>query len=171
LRIREFKAEKTKGDLIYFRDGTYDKSTGLAKYKTKELPSVLDKMTKLHKANTDKPLFYFKYFLWCVVAVFRCICFLDVYSIDGGFSEGNVFCTWRAGAYFDFDLRLVRSQAAVSYTYDHYERSELLSSPLNSASSRLVLTSFRISFSSLAELPRRLRSSSTVSIAVGFMPH
>src|SRR5689334_10688104 len=48
LRMREFKAEKTEGNVVYFREGTYDTSTGLAKYKQKQLPYVLDKMTKLH---------------------------------------------------------------------------------------------------------------------------
>ena len=53
LRIKEFKVERTDGSLIYFREGTYDKKTGLAKYKAKQLPYVLDKMTKLHKATTN----------------------------------------------------------------------------------------------------------------------
>jgi hypothetical protein len=62
LRIRDFKVEKNEGELIRFPEGTYEKSTGLAKYKTKELPYVLDKMTKLHKANTSQPLYFLNVF-------------------------------------------------------------------------------------------------------------
>lgn len=62
LRIREFKPEKTEGDTVYFRDGKYSKSSGVAIQKSKKLPYVLDKMTKLHKANTNSPLFYLNIF-------------------------------------------------------------------------------------------------------------
>ena len=62
LRIREFKVEKTEGDVVYFKDGSYVKSTGLAKHKVKQLPFVLDKMTKLHKANTNSPLYFLNIF-------------------------------------------------------------------------------------------------------------
>lgn len=62
LRVREFKVEKTEGDVIYFKDGTYNKATGLAAQKVKKLPTVLDKMTKIHKANTNSPLFYLNIF-------------------------------------------------------------------------------------------------------------
>jgi hypothetical protein len=58
LRIREFKVEKTEGDVVYFKDGSYVKSTGVAKNKVKQLPFVLDKMTKLHKANTNSALYF-----------------------------------------------------------------------------------------------------------------
>ena len=49
LRIKEFKVERSEGSLIYSREGTYDKKTGLAKYKSKQLPYVMDKMTKLQR--------------------------------------------------------------------------------------------------------------------------
>ncbi|WP_073135042.1 hypothetical protein [Chryseolinea serpens] len=62
LRLKEFKIEKTEGDLVYFREGTYNQSTGQAKFKAKQLPYVLDKMTKLHKANTNQPLFFLNIF-------------------------------------------------------------------------------------------------------------
>jgi len=62
LKIREFKVDKTEGDTVYYRGGTYNKVTGLAVQKSKKLPYVLDKMTKLHKANTNSPLFYLNIF-------------------------------------------------------------------------------------------------------------
>ena len=70
LRIKEFKVEKSEGSLIYFRDGTYDKKTGLAKYKAKQLPYLLDKMTKLHKATTNRPLYFLNIFFGVALLFF-----------------------------------------------------------------------------------------------------
>lgn len=62
LRIKEFKIAKEEGDIIYFENGQYNKVTGMATYSGKELPYVLNQMTKLHKANTNEPLFYLNIF-------------------------------------------------------------------------------------------------------------
>lgn len=62
LRMRDFKVDRVEGSVVYFKQGTYDKATGIAQFKTKQLPYVLDKMTKLHKANTGQPLFYLNIF-------------------------------------------------------------------------------------------------------------
>ena len=70
LRIKEFKVEKSEGSLIYFREGTYDKKTGLAKYKSKQLPYVMDKMTKLHKATTNRPLYFLNIFFGVALLFF-----------------------------------------------------------------------------------------------------
>jgi hypothetical protein len=62
LRMRGLKPEKTEGDVVIFKNGTYNKATGEAKFKVKELPTLLDKMTHLHKANTKDPLYFFNIF-------------------------------------------------------------------------------------------------------------
>lgn len=62
LKIREFKVDKAEGDTLYYRGGTYNKISGMAVQKSKKLPYVLDKMTKLHKANTNSPLFFLNIF-------------------------------------------------------------------------------------------------------------
>jgi hypothetical protein len=62
LRIKDFKVERTGGDIVYFKEGTYDKATGMAQFKSKQLPYLLDKMTKLHKANSGQPLFFLNIF-------------------------------------------------------------------------------------------------------------
>ena len=62
LEIRGFKAEREEGDIVYFKDGTYNKKTGAADYKTKELPMVIEKMTHLHKAKSGDPLFFLNVF-------------------------------------------------------------------------------------------------------------
>lgn len=58
LKIRDFKIEKTEVDKVYFDQGVFDKTTGIATYKVKELPVILESLTKLHKANTNRPLFF-----------------------------------------------------------------------------------------------------------------
>ena len=62
LRMKEFKVEKEEGDIIRFEQGTYNKSTGVAKYTSKEWPYFIEKLTRLHKADTNSPLFFLNVF-------------------------------------------------------------------------------------------------------------
>ena len=62
LRIRNLKVQSQYGDILSFANGTYNNATGIAKYTVKSLPFVMDKLTKLHKANTKHPLFYLNIF-------------------------------------------------------------------------------------------------------------
>ena len=62
LRMKEFKVEKEEGDIIRFEQGTYNKSTGVAKYTSKEWPYFIEKLTRLHKADTKSPLFFLNVF-------------------------------------------------------------------------------------------------------------
>lgn len=56
LKIKNLEVEKTEGSILTFKQGTYNTKTGEAKYSKKELPFVLDKMTKLHKAQSKDTL-------------------------------------------------------------------------------------------------------------------
>jgi hypothetical protein len=62
IRIRDLKIEREEGDVMFFKQGTYNKATGAVKYTTKELPYFVEKLTKLHKANTKSPLFFLNIF-------------------------------------------------------------------------------------------------------------
>ena len=62
IRFRDLKAETENGDLVIFKQGTYNKVTGEVKYSVKSLPFVIQKLTQLHKANTSQPLFYLNVF-------------------------------------------------------------------------------------------------------------
>ena len=62
LRIRDLKVQKTEDDIIYFETGTYNTTNGVARYTVKELPTMLNKMTQLHKATTKSPLYFFNVF-------------------------------------------------------------------------------------------------------------
>lgn len=70
LKIKRLKVEKEEGDIYYFKDGTYNKSTGEAEYSEKELPFVLDKMTHLHKAKSSEPLFFLNIFFGLALLFF-----------------------------------------------------------------------------------------------------
>jgi hypothetical protein len=62
LGIKELKVTEEKEGKLYFKEGFYEINTGEAQYKTKTLPSFINKMTKLHKANTKDPLFFLNVF-------------------------------------------------------------------------------------------------------------
>ena len=75
LKFREFVVEREEGSVVHFKTGTYDRSTGLAKHTVKQLPYAIDKMTKLHKANSGSRFFYINIFfglglLFFVVSAF-----------------------------------------------------------------------------------------------------
>lgn len=53
----------TEGNIIQFNNGgTYNTETGIADYSVERLPLVLDKMTSMHKATVNSPLFYLNIF-------------------------------------------------------------------------------------------------------------
>lgn len=62
LKIRNLKPINENGNLVTFEQGTYNRATGEASYTVKDLPFVLAKMTKLHKANSKEPLFFLNIF-------------------------------------------------------------------------------------------------------------
>ena len=62
IKQRDLKIDTVLGDMVKFKQGTYNKATGDVSYTTKSLPFVLDKMTKLHKANSKSPLFFLNIF-------------------------------------------------------------------------------------------------------------
>jgi uncharacterized iron-regulated membrane protein len=62
LRVRDFKIEKEENGIIYFKQGTFNKTTGVAQVTSKELPRILEKMTQLHKALTKQSLFFLNIF-------------------------------------------------------------------------------------------------------------
>ena len=90
LKIRDLKATEN-GDLLVFETGTYNKVSGEANYKVMELPYLLDRMTHLHKANTNDPLFFLNIF-------FGVSLFFFVLSSFWMFAPGTT--TFKKGMYF-----------------------------------------------------------------------
>lgn len=56
LKIKGLEVKEQKGDLLIFKEGTYNAKTGEAHYTKKELPFVLKKMTDLHKSDSKNNL-------------------------------------------------------------------------------------------------------------------
>ena len=55
LHMKRFNVEKTEGEVLYFKNGSYNQSSGVAEYTEEALPSFLEKMTKLHKSSSKSP--------------------------------------------------------------------------------------------------------------------
>ena len=62
IKIRDLKAESISGDTIKFKQGIYNQATGQVKYTIKSMPFVIEKLNKLHKANSKSPLFFLNIF-------------------------------------------------------------------------------------------------------------
>jgi hypothetical protein len=62
LEIRKYQFDREEGDMVYFKNGDYNRKTGVAHITSKELPYVLDKICHLHKASTDDPLYWLNIF-------------------------------------------------------------------------------------------------------------
>jgi hypothetical protein len=62
LKVRDLKVDKEENGVVYFKQGNFDKNTGIATVTKEELPLVLEKMTKLHKASSKSPLFFMNIF-------------------------------------------------------------------------------------------------------------
>lgn len=56
LGMRRFRVDSMNENTVFFRDGSFDRHTGIAKYTKAEMPFVLEKMSQMHKATSSKPL-------------------------------------------------------------------------------------------------------------------
>ncbi|RYD75565.1 MAG: hypothetical protein EOP53_16260 [Sphingobacteriales bacterium] len=62
IKIKELKIESTSGDTLKFKQGFYNQASGDVTYTTKSMPFVIEKLNKLHKANSKSPLFFLNIF-------------------------------------------------------------------------------------------------------------
>ncbi|WP_417431199.1 hypothetical protein [Halpernia sp.] len=62
LKIKNFEILKINGNVVLFKNGSYNSNTGEVKYTKKELPFILKKMTGLHKAQSKNKLSVFNIF-------------------------------------------------------------------------------------------------------------
>jgi hypothetical protein len=59
LRMRELRVSDTRGEIVYFQNGSYNRSTGVAVYTTRQTIEPLGKLIDLHKAASSSPVHYF----------------------------------------------------------------------------------------------------------------
>ncbi|MFV8819657.1 PepSY domain-containing protein [Haliea sp. E17] len=62
LRIKDFAVQEDTAEALLFKQGSYDKRSGLASVTKKQYPWVLQKMVGLHKATVNSPLFFMNIF-------------------------------------------------------------------------------------------------------------
>jgi hypothetical protein len=58
LRIKKLEISKTEGNIVYFKNGQYNKETGLAQYTEKSLPAILEKFNGFHKTVSKNSIHY-----------------------------------------------------------------------------------------------------------------
>lgn len=59
LRMRDFKVTKAEGDLLYFKNGSYNLETGEASYTSREWYAWIMPFTELHKTSSNGATHYF----------------------------------------------------------------------------------------------------------------
>ena len=88
------KVHKIEGDVLYFKDGNYNKATGIATVTEMKLPFVLEKMERLHKATTNSPLYFFNIFFGLSLLFFCTLRILDVFAKSANFQKSLILCHW-----------------------------------------------------------------------------
>jgi len=91
LDMRRLKVTKEENNKIYFQNGVYDKKTGIADFKIKELPFVLDKMTHLHKSKSGDTLFFLNIFFGIALLFFSVSSFFMFLPKTSVFKKGLYF--------------------------------------------------------------------------------
>ncbi len=76
LRLRGFTATSESEKTIEFKEGTYNKASGLAVMQINDYHPVLQKMVKMHKATTNSPLFFLNLFFGASLLFFAASSFL-----------------------------------------------------------------------------------------------
>lgn len=91
LKIKRFKVDKEANNVLYFRDGNYNSSTGKTVLTKKELPYVLDKMTHLHKAKSGDPLYFLNIFFGIALLFFVLSAFWMYLPKTDVFKKGMIY--------------------------------------------------------------------------------
>ena len=92
LKMKNLKVSKTENNILYFKDGTYDAVTGIAKYTTKEWYSWVHKVTELHKSNSKSIVHYFTV-LFSVLLLFMSISAFWMFKPGTKLFSGGVWMT------------------------------------------------------------------------------
>jgi hypothetical protein len=91
IKVRDLKVDKEENGIVYFKQGNFNKTTGIAQVTTKELPMILDKMTHMHKANTKHPLFVLNIFFGLSLFFFVISSFWMFMPSTNTFKKGMYF--------------------------------------------------------------------------------
>jgi hypothetical protein len=81
LRLREVKVTKNEGDIITFQNGTYNKTSGVAEFTSKEVMFPLNKFINFHKAISGKATHWFN-LIFGVVFLFLAVSSLWMFKAN-----------------------------------------------------------------------------------------
>lgn len=91
LKMRDLKIDKEENNILYFKNGTFNKTTGVANYTVKTLPTIVEKLTHLHKASTKDPLFFLNIFFGLSLLFFVISSFWMFVPSTSTFKKGMYF--------------------------------------------------------------------------------
>ena len=91
LEIKDFKVDSTHSEIVYFKEGNFNKTTGKAVITKKEYPYLLDKMMKLHKATTNSPVYWLNIFFGLSLLFFVISSFWMFLPSTSTFKKGVIF--------------------------------------------------------------------------------
>ncbi len=91
IRMRDLKFESAQGTIQKFKQGTYNTQTGEVNYTVKTLPKMVEKLTRLHKANSKDPLFFLNVFFAVSLLFFVISSFWMFMPKTSIFKKGLIF--------------------------------------------------------------------------------
>ena len=91
LTIKEFSVEKEADGMVFFRQGSFNRNTGVATVTVKQLPTVLEKMSQIHKATTKSPLYFLNIFFGISLLFFVLSAFWMFIPSSDIFKKGMYF--------------------------------------------------------------------------------
>ena len=91
LKIGKLGITKEENNMIYFDKGQYNKQNGEAIYHKMQLPYVLSKMQKLHKATTKSPVYWLNIFFGASLLFFVVSAFWMFLPETPIFKKGIIF--------------------------------------------------------------------------------
>jgi len=105
LGIKRLTVDREENGIYYFKDGMYNVKTGEANYTKKQLPYLLNKITKFHKAKSGDPLFFLNIFFGLALLFFVISAFWMFLPSSTIFKKGLYFAL--AGAVLTLVLLFV----------------------------------------------------------------
>tara|TARA_A100001011_G_scaffold88621_1_gene93014 strand:+ start:3748 stop:4257 length:510 start_codon:yes stop_codon:yes gene_type:complete len=91
LNIGKLEITKEENNMVYFDGGQYNKQNGEVIYHQMQLPYVLSKMQKLHKATTKSPVYWLNIFFGASLLFFVISAFWMFLPETAIFKKGVVF--------------------------------------------------------------------------------
>ena len=91
IELRRLREVREENGMIYFKEGSYNRTSGEVNYSLIKPPYVLDKMQHLHKARSSDPLFFLNIFFGLALLFFVISSFWMFVPNSSMFRKGMYF--------------------------------------------------------------------------------